>query len=392
MSNFYSYRLIRGNIVIGGIFAWVLMVSSIAMAQLKIETPAREAFMIDSETGTVLLNKNGAVSMPPASMSKMMTLYMLFEQIEDGRITLEDRFLVSRTAWKKGGSKMFVNVGNQVKVEDLIRGIVIQSGNDAAIVVAEALAGTESAFATLMNEKAAELGMTGSQFSNATGWPDPNHFMTARDLAYLSMLLIKRFPVLYRYFSEKSFTYNKIRQGNRNPLLYKNIGADGLKTGHTKEAGYGLTASMVRRGRRLVLVINGMKSSASRAREAVRLFNWAFREYNNHTLFDMNEKIVQADVWLGNRATVPLVHLVRPVTVTIPRISYRKMRVTALYEAPIPVPFSEGKKVGVLRVEAPRTKPVEFDLVTGAKAEALSPFERIWSAAAYMFIKGGIAR
>ena len=224
--------------------ATAFVASLMTSSALAIDTTAREAFMIDVKTGHVLLEKDADVSMPPASMSKLMTLYLMFERLKDGRLKLDDKFTVSERAWRKGGaasgsSTMFLEPRQKVRVEDLIKGIIVQSGNDACIAVAEAISGSEKNFAVEMTEKAIELGMEGSTFANATGWPDPGQRMTARDLSILASALISEFPEHYKYFAEKNFKYNGIRQSNRNPLLYKTMGADGLKTGHTSEAGYG---------------------------------------------------------------------------------------------------------------------------------------------------------
>jgi len=357
----------------------------------QIETRAREAFIMDFDTGAVLLNKHGDRRMPTASMSKIMTMYMLFERIQDGRIQLTDTMPVSKKAWQKGGSKMFVEVGDRVTVEDLIRGVIVQSGNDAAIVVAEALGGTEEAFAEMMTRKATELGLQNSQFRNATGWPDPQHYMTAHDLAILATILIRRFPEFYHYYSEQSFTYNQIRQGNRNPLLYKNIGADGLKTGHTDAAGYGLTGSAKRGDRRIVMVINGLESARARSAEAERLIDWAFREFDNYTLFAAGDPVADADVWLGDQPTVPLVAPTE-IVVTLPRRLRRTMEVTASFEQPIPAPFESGSQAGVLRVAARGLDPISFNLVTGNAVSELGPVQKLVSALEYMVLQGGIAR
>ena len=229
------------------------------------ETKATNALLLDADTGTVLFEKDADIPMPPASMSKLMTVYVLFEALKNGRLSMEDEFVVSENAWRiggaaSGGSTMFLNPGEKVKIKDLLRGIIIQSGNDACITVAENLAGSETAFAEILNEKAKELGLTGSSFKNATGLPDPQHRMTARDLAKLAQVLIQKFPEYYSIFSEKEFTYNGIKQDNRNPLLYRVGGADGLKTGHTIESGYGLTGALkTTDGRRLVVIVNGLK-------------------------------------------------------------------------------------------------------------------------------------
>ncbi|MEC8725219.1 MAG: D-alanyl-D-alanine carboxypeptidase family protein, partial [Pseudomonadota bacterium] len=249
-----------------------------AAAQNKV-TAAPYAYILDLSTDTVLLSKQASIPMPPASMSKLMTVYMVFDRLKRGSLSLDDEFPVSRKAWKKGGSKMFVKVGDKVSVADLLRGIIVQSGNDACIVVAEAIGGSEDTFAEMMTEKGKEIGLKDSIFTNATGWPDPRHRMSARDLAILAKRLINEFPELYKMFNEKTFTYNNIKQGNRNPLLYRNIGADGLKTGHTVAAGYGLASSAQRGDRRIVVVVNGLKSVRQRSKESFRLMEWAFKAF-----------------------------------------------------------------------------------------------------------------
>ncbi|WP_282608304.1 D-alanyl-D-alanine carboxypeptidase family protein [Pelagibius sp. Alg239-R121] len=341
-----------------------------------IETQAREAYMIDVTTGAVLLQKNAEQSMPPASMSKIMTSVIVFERLKDGRLSLEETLPVSEKAWKKGGSKMFVKVGDQISVENLLQGVIVQSGNDACIVLAEGLSGSEDAFAETMTEKAREIGMTGSTFANATGWPDPNHRMTAKDLATLAQYVITEYPEYYHYYSQTDFTWSDIKQSNRNPLLYMNIGADGLKTGHTEEAGYGLTSSAVRDDRRLILVINGLPSNRSRSEESARLIQWGFREFDNYKLFSAGETVEDAPVWLGEEVTVPLI-AADDVLVTLPRKSRDAMKVTVLYEGPIPAPIAEGTQIGSLRVEAPDFDPFEVPLVTGAAVGQLGGFGKI---------------
>ncbi|MFP6730486.1 MAG: D-alanyl-D-alanine carboxypeptidase family protein, partial [Alphaproteobacteria bacterium] len=274
---------------------------------LALETTAKQAILIDNVTGKVLFEKDADELMEPSSMSKIMTIYMIFDRLADGSLKLEDTLPVSEKAWRKGGSKMFVKLGSRVTIEDLLRGIVIQSGNDATIVVAEGLAGDEQTFAAEMTEQAHEMGMVSSNFTNASGWPDEAHRVTARDLALLAKRTIENFPQYYGYYSELEFTYNEIRQGNRNPLLYKKIGADGLKTGHTTRAGYGLTGSAIRDGRRLILALNGMTSAKARSREAERMIEYGFREFTNYALFEAGATVGEADVWLGDAATLPLV-------------------------------------------------------------------------------------
>ncbi len=348
-----------------------------------IETTAREAFLVDATTGRVLLDKNSDVSMPPASMSKIMTSYIVFERLKDGSLALDDELPVSEKAWRKQGSKMFVEVGKTARVEDLLRGVIVQSGNDACIVLAEGLSGTEEAFAEEMTRRAREIGLTGSSFANATGWPDPNQRMTARDLAILAKRIIEDFPEYYHYYAETEFTYGGIRQMNRNPLLYKSLGADGLKTGHTEEAGYGLTASVIQGDRRIILVLNGLASQKARGEESARLVGWAMREYDNYTLFEPGETVDEAPVWLGEAARVPLVML-EGVTVTLSRKARRDMRVTVVYDAPIPAPLQAGQEVARLIVKSPGEEPIEFPLMAGADVEQLGAFGRITTSLEYL--------
>lgn len=340
------------------------------------ETPARQAILVDMTTGSVLLEKNADELVPPASMSKIMTLYMVFERLKDGSLSLDDTFLVSAKAWRKGGSKMFVEVDKRVRVEDLLRGVIVSSGNDAAIVLAEGLAGTEELFAEEMTRRAREIGLEHSVFKNATGWPDPEHLMTARDLAILAQHTIENFPGLYPYYAETTFTYNGIRQENRNPLLNQRTGADGLKTGHTEASGYGLTASVERDGRRLILVVNGLAGVRERATESARLIEWGLREFDTYALFKAGEVVEEAEVWFGEAARVPLV-VASDVVVTLPRKARVEMTVAARYEGPIPAPIEAGAQIAKLVVSAPGIQPVEFPLVAGAGVERLGLFGRL---------------
>ncbi len=357
---------------LAGLLAWLAAAAPAA----AIETTAREAFIVDATTGRVLLEKNADDSMPPASMSKIMTTYLVFERLKDGRLSLDDELPVSEKAWRKGGSKMFVEVGELVRVEDLLRGVIVQSGNDACIVLAEGLGGTEEAFAAEMTRKGREIGLTGSSFANATGWPDPNQRMTARDLATLALRLIADFPEYYHYYGETEFTYAGIRQSNRNPLLYKSLGADGLKTGHTEEAGYGLTASAVQGDRRVILVLNGLESQKARSEESARLIGWAFREFGNYTLFKAGETVENAGVWLGVDPTVPLI-AEQDMTVTLSRKARLDMEVTVVYDGPIPAPLEIGQQIATLVVTAPGEETVEIPLVAGAAVERLGFAGRI---------------
>ena len=357
-----------------------------------IETPAREAFMIDYDTGVVLLDKNGDQRMPPSSMSKLMTAYVVFDRLKKGSLKMDDEFTVSERAWRaggaaSGGSTMFLPLNARVKVEDLLHGIIIQSGNDACMVIAEGLSSSEEAFAELLNQKARELGLTNSTFRNASGLPDPGHMMTARDLATLARHIIGDFPEYYAIYSQKSFTYNGITQGNRNPLLYKDMGADGLKTGHTEAAGYGLTASVKRGDRRLILVVNGLSSMNERAQETARLVDWGFREFENYRLFRAGQQVGDAAVWLGADERVPLV-VARDAIVTLRRTAKPGMVAKLVYDGPIPAPIAKGTEVARIEVTAPDSPPMSLPVVAGADVAPLGTFGRI-TAALHHYLSGG---
>ena len=350
-----------------------------------IDTAARFAYMIDVNTGTVLLEKKANRKMAPASMSKLMTIYLAFLALKNGDLSLDDKLVVSTKAWRMGGSKMFVRAGSRVKVKDLLRGIIVQSGNDACIVIAEGISGTEKAFAEEMTRKAKELGMNNSRFRNATGWPARGHVMSAKDIAILSQRLILEFPDYYRYFAEKSFTYNKIRQSNRNPLLFQDNGADGLKTGHTAKSGYGLAASAVRDGRRIVLVLNGLRTMRARSTESRRLINWAFRASKNYRLFAKGATVEEAAVWMGAEDTVPLM-AERDVEVTLLRRARRKMEAKIIYEGPVPAPIKKGTRIARLVVTAPGLEKFEVPLVAAMDVDKLGPFGRISAALRHMLL------
>lgn len=352
------------------------------------DTRAKHAVVMDVGTGDVLMAKEPDVPVPPASMSKLMTIYMVFDRLKDGRLKLTDKFKVSEKAWRKGGSKMFVRVNSMVTVEDLLRGIIIQSGNDACIVIAEGLSGSEEAFADEMTARGREIGLQNSTFRNATGWPAEGHVMSARDIALLSKRIIEDFPDLYPYFKEKSFRYNKIKQANRNPLLYGNFGADGLKTGHTEKAGYGLAASMERDGRRVVMVLHGMKSFKERSRESMAVMGWAFREFKNYALFKSGDTVEQADVWFGEQDTLPLV-IDRDLVVTLPRKSRRKLKVKVVYTGPVPAPIAKGTPVAKLVISGPGVEKREVPLVAGQDVPRLGPIGRLGMAIKYMIWGAG---
>jgi len=341
-----------------------------------VDTAARQALIVDFETDAVILEKAADERMPPSSMSKLMTMYMVFDQLRQGRIRLDQTFTVSETAWRMGGSRMFLENGSQVPIEALCRGVIVQSGNDACVVLAEGIAGSERQFCELMNQRAREIGLTNSNFRNSTGWPDPEHRTTCRDLARLAKRIIADFPQYYRFYGERSFRWNNVSQDNRNPLLSRMNGADGLKTGHTEEAGFGLAGTVKQGDRRLIIVTNGLPSMASRAEENVRLLEWGFGNFENVVLFRAADAIEQVPVHLGAAPTVPLVGG-RDVVATLPRTWRQNMQARLRYDSPISAPVSRGQQLGRLEISGRGVPPMELPLFAGADVERLGLLPRI---------------
>jgi serine-type D-Ala-D-Ala carboxypeptidase (penicillin-binding protein 5/6) len=360
-----------------------LAVDPLAKPGSGIETQAKHALVLEAETGVVLLDKGSDERIPPASMSKIMTAYVVFGMLKEGRAALTDQLPVSERAWRLQGSKMFVPIDSRISIDELVKGVIIQSGNDACLVLAEGLAGSEEAFVELMNQKAKEIGLKDSHFANVSGLPDPDHWMTPRDLATLATRTMKDFPEYYHYYSEIDYEFNNIKQGNRNPLLYKNVGADGLKTGHTEEAGFSLTASVKRDNRRIILVLNGLPTMKARAQESERLIEWAFREFNDYRLFAAGDKVDDGEVWLGAEPKVPL-SVERDLVVTLPRKVRKDMKVSVEYDRPIPAPIRQGETVGKVVVNAPDIPPVEAPLVAARSIERMNPWGRIATLAGYL--------
>nr|WP_241488880.1 D-alanyl-D-alanine carboxypeptidase family protein [Shimia sp. SK013] len=316
------------------------------------ETRARAAFVMDQTTGTVLLAKNADEALPPASMSKLMTLFMAFEAVRDGRLAMQETLPVSQHAMSYGGSTMFLDTTDRVTVEDLLRGIIVLSGNDACAVLAETLSpdGTESGFARLMTRRAHQMGMTNSTFANSNGWPAPGHRMSMRDLALLANLLISEFPEFYPMFSETEFAFDGRAPSNvrnRNPLLRLNIGADGLKTGHTQEAGYGLVGSAKQGNRRVIFSFTGLESERDRAEVAEQMVSWAFRQFSETTLAREGERIAEANVWMGKFARVGLVPA-EDITVLLPVLAQGKVKGEVIYSGPIQAPVTKGAPLAEL--------------------------------------------
>jgi D-alanyl-D-alanine carboxypeptidase (penicillin-binding protein 5/6) len=316
-----------------------------------VDTVATHAIVIDFNTGAVLLTKDPDTPSPPSSLTKLMTIYITFQQLKAGKLRLSQTFLISDHAWHMGGSRMFVQVGTSVTLEDLIRGIFVDSGNDAAVALAEGIGGTEDNFAAMMNAEAAKLGMTNSHFLNASGWPADGHVMSVRDIATLSEHIIRDFPEYYHYAGEQTFSYNKITQLNRNPLVTAGLG-DGLKTGHTEEGGYSLAGTTERDYRRVIVVLNGLPSWDSRVTESKRLMDWAFNSFQDVQLFAAGDQVTQAPVWLGEAPVVGLT-VAQPATVTMPMGWQNSVKVAVDFPAPVPAPVLAGQVVGRINVSGP---------------------------------------
>jgi D-alanyl-D-alanine carboxypeptidase (penicillin-binding protein 5/6) len=348
------------------------------------ETAAKAAIIMDHRTGVVLFEKNADERIPPASMSKLMTAYMIFDRLKAGRLKLDDEITISEKSWKMGGSQMFLKVGDRVKVEDLIRGIIIQSGNDACVAMAEALAGSEEEFAREMNEKAQELGLTNSGFANSTGLDAPGHLMSVRDLALLAHRIIQDFPEYFKYYSEREFVYRDIKQQNRNPLLQANVpGVDGMKTGYTEQAGYGLVATAKRGDRRVITVLAGLGAIAQRKTEGERLLEYGFREFQEYALFQGGETVVDARVWQGAEPTVPLVPA-QTVGVTLSREARKGLVVKLRYDNPVGAPVAAGQPLGSLEISAPNVTTFTVPLVAGREVPRAGMVGRVTGAMGYL--------
>ena len=318
------------------------------------QTAAAHAILIEADSGSVLFEKAADDLIPPASLSKLMTQEVVLNEIRQGRLKPTTEFIVSTNAWRRGGapshtSSMFIPIHSKVSVDDLLHGAIIQSANDACIALAEGISGNESAFAELMIKRARELGLTKSTFGNSTGLPDPRQLMTSRELAKLARHIIETYPEYYKYYGEREFTWNKIRQFNRNPLLALNIGADGLKTGFTKEAGYGLVGSAVQNGLRLIVVVNGLRSEKERADEAKKMLDWGFHNFQSGLLFAQGQEIAQAKLYGGAKGHVPLTAR-KEVRLMVPRGSRDKIIARVVYSGPVPAPVQEGQNIGTLKV------------------------------------------
>ena len=361
------------------LFYFIFGLPAICTAQiLDITTPAKQVVIYDHETDEILFEKNSNNLMKPASMAKVMTSYIVFDKIKDKSLKMSDTFLVSEKAWKMGGSRTFLELNSNVSIRDLLLGLIVQSGNDAAVVLAEGISGDEEAFAREMNRYAKLLGMQNTYFTNSTGWPHPDIQTTAKDLAILSKKLIDDFPDLYKLFEKKIFTYNKIKQSNRNPLLYTMSGADGLKTGHTMESGYGLIGSVKRNNRRVTIIINGLNSKKQRTFESKRLFNIVFRETKLLSLFKNQNSLVKADVWLGNESKVDLI-AEKPFKKIITPIEYNKTKIQLEWMNPLPAPITKGQTLGSILISIPGKSVIKENLIATKDIDKMPSFLRIKS-------------
>jgi len=363
-------------------FNFIWMKKSISQF-LDIKSPAKQVIIYDHEADEVLFEKNADQIMKPASMAKVMTAYIIFDKLKDQSLQMSDTFLVSNRAWRMGGSRSFLELNTNVSIKDLLLGLIVQSGNDAAVVLAEGISGGEEAFAREMNRYAKILGMNNTYFTNATGWPHPDLKTTSRDLIILTRNIINNFPKLYELFNEKIFTYNNIKQSNRNPLLYSMNGADGLKTGHTNESGYGLIGSVKKNNRRVSIVINGLNSKKKRTFESKRLFNIVFRETALLSLFNDKKSLARANIWLGKQPQVDLV-AEKAFKKIISPLELNKTKIKIQWKDPIAAPITKGDKVGDIFIDIPGKELIKQNIVSSQNIDTMSTFMKAKSILMYL--------
>ena len=361
-----------------------LLIFLLSRPLFAIDSIAETALVMDISTGEILLEKNSDKRTFPSSMTKIMTVLVAFEKIKNGTLSMDQEFLVSKKAWKMGGSKMFIEVDKRVRVSDLLLGIVVQSGNDASIALAEGISGNEETFAIEMNNLGKKIGLIGSNFVNSSGWPDDNHYTTAMDLALIAKYTIENHPELYQMYKLTDFTYSNIKQDNRNPLLLTFDGADGFKTGYTKAAGYGIVGSAEKSGRRLIIVLNGLDSSRSRAQESLRLMDWGFNNFELVNFYEKNELVFEANTWLGKKDKVDLIAS-NEVRVSIPKAQLSSANVDVLIEEPIQTPIKKGEIIANLQVSY-ADKKIIFPLAAREDVEQKGFFSRITSALYYIVL------
>jgi D-alanyl-D-alanine carboxypeptidase (penicillin-binding protein 5/6) len=354
------------------------------------QTSAPYAILVDAKTGAVLFEKGADMLTAPSSLAKLMTAEVVFNEIKEGRVSVEEEILISEDAWRRGGapsrtSSMFAPIHSRVKVQDLLKGMIIQSANDASIALAEGIAGNERSFAALMNKRARELGLVKSYFANSTGLPDPTNKVTVRELAKLARHIIQTYPEFYPIYGEKEFTWNKIRQQNRNPLLALNLGADGMKTGYTLEGGFGLVGSAIQNDLRLIVVVNGLKSAKDRGDEAKKLLEWGFSGFEQRPLFAEGQIIGDAKVFGGTQMSVPLVGA-GPISMLMPRNSTDRVSARIVYTGPVPAPIREGQRIGMLRVYRGEKVALEVPLQAAEGVDRGNLHRRAFDAATELFI------
>ena len=365
------------------IFNYLIFLLLLCSNANSIDSKAEQAIVVDFDTNEVLFEKNSNNKIIPASMTKIMTVYVAFDRIKNTNFSITDKCKISPRAYKMGGSRTFLEIDDNVSVDDLLKGIIVQSGNDASIALAECLGGTEEDFAKLMNVYANRIGMLNTNFVNSSGWPNDNHYSTVYDLAILSNALINDFPVMYKYFAMEDFTYNDISQPNRNKLLNQVQGADGLKTGFTKKSGWGIAATALRNNRRITVVINGTNSSRSRLNESINLINWAFNQTSQHTLVEKNQIIKEIDVWLGVEPRINLISSEKVIsTLSFDQIQLMKSNIEFI--KPISAPIIKGATYGKLFIEIDGKPKIEIPLVAEKDISKVNPFYKVVAAVKYL--------
>ena len=362
---------------------FILLIFLISKNVFAIDTKAEQAIVMDFDTNEILFEKNSNSKTPPASMTKIMTVYAAFDRLKNTDLSINNECTVSAKAYKMGGSRTFLEIDDKVSIDDLLKGIIIQSGNDASVALAECLAGTEEDFAKLMNVYAKRLGMNNTNFINSSGWPEDDHYSTVYDLAILSNAVIREFPDLYLYFADEEFTYNDIKQPNRNKLLSSVQGADGLKTGFTKASGWGIAATAKREDRRITVVINGTNSSRSRMNESANLINWAFSQTSQKELVREGQVITQVDVWLGNKPRVNLISS-RKVVSTLSFDQLQLIKSSIQYKKPLDAPILKGNSYGKLLISIEGKPNIEIDLVAEENVGTINPILKIFAALKYL--------
>ena len=362
---------------------FILLIFLISKNVFAIDTKAEQAIVMDFDTNEILFEKNSNSKTPPASMTKIMTVYAAFDRLKNTDLSINNECTVSAKAYKMGGSRTFLEIDDKVSIDDLLKGIIIQSGNDASVALAECLAGTEEDFAKLMNVYAKRLGMNNTNFINSSGWPEDDHYSTVYDLAILSNALIREFPDLYLYFADEEFTYNDIKQPNRNKLLSSVQGADGLKTGFTKASGWGIAATAKREDRRITVVINGTNSSRSRMNESANLINWAFSQTSQKELVREGQVIAQVDVWLGNKPRVNLISS-RKIVSTLSFDQLQLIKSSIQYKKPLDAPILKGNSYGKLLISIEGKPNIQIDLVAEENVGTINPILKIFAALKYL--------